>query len=148
MITPKIRKAEKKDLDQLANILDKYRQFYNQESDIEMGEKFLFERLNKQDSDIFIVESNNTIIAFAQLYPSFSTVSLKRQYILNDLYVDYEYRKQDIGTSLLEYIKKYYENKIKGIILVTDKSNFQAKKLYDKMGWKTGIYDFYHLSFN
>lgn len=77
------------------------------------------------------------------MYPSYSTVSLKPQWVLNDFYVDKNYRKQGYGTKLMEYVKSYFEDSAKGFILVTDKDNATAKSLYDKNGWETGEYDLY-----
>ena len=111
---------------------------------IEDVEKFMKSRFENQQSKVFIATSeNDEVIGFIQLYPSYSTVSLKPQWVLNDFYVDKNYRKQGYGTKLMEYVKAYFKDSAKGFILVTDKDNVTAKSLYDKNGWETGEYDFY-----
>ena len=52
------RKATLEDLPQLSNLFDQYRSFYHKESDIEGAENFLKERLENQDSEIFVAEEN------------------------------------------------------------------------------------------
>lgn len=52
-------------------------------------------------------------------------------------------RKQGNGKKLMSFVKKYFRDKAKEFILVTDKSNETAKKFYEANGWKTGEYDFY-----
>ena len=47
-------------------------------------------------------------VGFIQLYPSFSTVSLKRQWILNDLYVKEEYRNKGYAKETVSEIVAYY----------------------------------------
>lgn len=44
-------------------------------------------RLENHESVILIAEENGEFIGFTQLYPTFSSVSMKRIYILNDLFV-------------------------------------------------------------
>ena len=52
------RKATLEDLPQLVNLFDQYRTWYHKESDIEGAENFLKERLENQDSEIFLAEEN------------------------------------------------------------------------------------------
>lgn len=149
MSTVKTRLAVKDDLDQLTEILIKYREFYGVTSRASVQVKnFLRERIEKGDSKIFIAseESENRITGFIQLYPSFSTVALKPQWILNDFYVLEEERKKGIGSLLMNAVKEYFKDSAKGFILVTEKSNLAAKQFYSKHGWNTGVYDFYTYS--
>jgi hypothetical protein len=77
--------TEKVDL--IAPLFDAYRQFYGQRADLEGGRQFLFERLQRGESVVFaVIEAENTL-GFTQLYPSFSSVSMKPIWILNDLFV-------------------------------------------------------------
>lgn len=77
------------------------------------------------------------------MYPSYSTVSLKPQWILNDFFVDADYRHKGYGRVLMSFVKEYFRDKAKGFILVTDIDNLTAKSFYENNGWKTGEYDFY-----
>ena len=145
METVMIKEATIEELKQVVDIVMKYREFYGVDKQrIEDVESFMKSRFENQQSKVFIATSeNDEVIGFIQLYPSYSTVSLKPQCILNDFYVDKNYRKQGYGTKLMEYVKKYFKDSAKGFILVTDKDNVTAKSLYDKNGWETGEHDLY-----
>ncbi|MDR2941295.1 MAG: GNAT family N-acetyltransferase, partial [Treponema sp.] len=130
----------------IAEIVKKYREFYKVATqDINEIKNFMHERLLNSDSKIFIAINENTgnLIGFIQLYPLFSTVSLRKQWMLNDFYVLEAERKKGIGTMLINTVFEYFKDKAKGCILVTDKTNIVAKEFYTKLGWKTDTYDFY-----
>jgi hypothetical protein len=44
--------------------------------------------MQKNDSTIFLAEERGYPLGFTQLYPSFSSVSMKRVWILNDLFAE------------------------------------------------------------
>ena len=126
-----------KNLKQLVPLFDGYRQFYKQSSNSEAARKFLGERFLKKDSVIFMaLDSDEKALGFTQLYPSFSSVSMQRTYILNDLYVTSEARKKGVGEALMECAKQFArENGSKGLTLETAVDN-PAQKLYQRLGWK------------
>ena len=126
-----------KNLKQLVPLFDGYRVFYKQPSNPEAAQKFLEERFLKNDSVIFMVlDSNEKALGFTQLYPSFSSVSMQRTYILNDLYVTSEARKKGVGEALMECAKQFArQNGSKGLTLETAVDN-PAQKLYQRLGWK------------
>lgn len=104
----KVNKATETDLDQLVPLFDGYRMFYKQASNPEAARTFLTERLQKKDSVIFLaIAPDGTGLGFTQLYPSFSSVSMQRTYILNDLYVASEARKKGVGEALMETAKLF-----------------------------------------
>lgn len=92
-----IQRATIDDLALLAPLFDAYRVFYEQSADLALARHFLEQRLSKQESIIFLAledatESTSTSaqqrgLGFVQLYPSFSSVSAQRLWILNDLFV-------------------------------------------------------------
>ncbi|MGO4710807.1 hypothetical protein AB4Y90_17215 [Chryseobacterium sp. 2TAF14] len=61
------RKAEIKDLKQLSELFDQYRIFYHKDSDIPAAEKFLTERIENKDSEIFVAENEGKLVGFVQL---------------------------------------------------------------------------------
>ena len=141
-----IRQAVEADIGSLAEIVGRYRCFQGvtlqNTQDIR---SFLRERIEKSESVILIAIDNpsDDIVGFAQLYPTFSTVSLQRQWLLNDLYVDAGKRNAGIGSLLMEAVKTNFRGKAKGFILVAEKTNTSAKRFYDKHGWQTDHFDFY-----
>lgn len=125
-------------LDVLVNLFDQYRQFYRRQSDLGGATRFLGERLERKDSAIFIALSERKEgMGFAQLYPSFSSVSMKRLWILNDLYVSNDHRRQGVAKALMEQAKRMaIETKAKGIVLETEVANTTAQPLYEQLGYK------------
>lgn len=133
-----IRQANYKDISRLAEIFDLYRQFYGQRSDIQGAKTFLQNRMEHMQSILFIAETgeNDSFAGFTQLYPVFSSISLQRSYILNDLYVREEYRKNGIAKLLIGEAKKFtISNLGKGLELSTAEHNEQARSLYEKEGF-------------
>ena len=98
-------------LNDLVPLFDAYRIFYRQPSDRKAAKDFLYKRLTKNDSIIYVAFVDKIAVGFTQLFPSFSSVSMQPLYILNDLYVDKEFRKQGIGGALLNKAKDLCKEK-------------------------------------
>ena len=79
---------------ELGELFDKYRIFYEQDSNLQAAKRFLRERLSNNESIIFAAAIDGKTVGFTQLYSSFSSVSMLPIYILNDLYVENGYRKK------------------------------------------------------
>ena len=121
---------------QIATVFDLYRQFYKQPSDIPLAERFLKERILHRESVIFVAFDGRRVVGFLQLYPSFSSVSAQRSWILNDLFVPENYRKQGIAAQLLTHAKGFVvQTETKGLALETAVDN-PAQHLYERLGWK------------
>ena len=126
-------------LDDLVPLFDGYRIFYRQESDIKSAKAFLKERLTNQDTIIYIAYIDDNAVGFTHLFPSFSSVSMQPLYVLNDLYVDKNYRKQKIGVALLNKAKQLCREKnYNGLALQTETTN-PAQYLYESLGWKKDL---------
>src|ERR1039457_166296 len=97
-----IHQATLHDLGRLAPLFDGYRQFYGQRSDLAAARAFLLDRFSHFESIIFIASRDGVAIGFTQLYPSFSSISLARIYVLSDLFVANNARKLGAGRLLLE----------------------------------------------
>lgn len=135
-----IRKATIQDVQQLAELFDQYRVFYHKDSDIPAAESFLKERIENSDSEIFVAESEGKLVGFVQLYPLFSSTRMKRYWLLNDLYVNENYRGNGFSKELIEEAKQLATStNASGILLETGKSNDIGNKLYPSCGFK--IYD-------
>lgn len=51
------RKATPKDLNQLAELFDAYRTFYDKSTDLKSAKIFLEQRITNEDSEIFVAEN-------------------------------------------------------------------------------------------
>ncbi len=140
----KIFHATIEDLEGVSSLFNSYRMFYQQESNLEGAKAYIKERIERKDSVIFVVKDKQNYVGFTQLYPTFSSISLKRAWILNDLYVDTKARKQGVGEMLLHKAKEYaMETGAKSITLETAPDNYSAQRLYEKNGYKRDS-QFYH----
>ncbi|MBT8393319.1 MAG: GNAT family N-acetyltransferase [Bacteroidia bacterium] len=127
-------------LNDLIPLFDGYRTFYRQKSNKAAAKDFLYKRFTKNDTIIYIAFIDKKAVGFTHLFPSFSSVSMQPLYILNDLYVDNEYRNKGIGRALLNKAKELCkEQNYKGLALQTEKSN-PAQYLYESMGWEREKY--------
>lgn len=123
-------------LDQIIPLFDAYRVFYKQASDPKAAKDFLHERFLKKESIIYLALIDNKAVGFTQLYPAFSSVSMQQAYILNDLFVNSDYRRQGIGEALLNKAKAMcVNNNYKGLMLETAADN-PAQHLYERLGWE------------
>jgi len=132
-----IRKATLIDIDALSVLFDAYRIFYNKPTNLIAAKLFLSERINNNESEIFLAEtSDNKIAGFVQLYPLFSSTRLKRLWLLNDLFVAPEYRSYGISVLLINRAKQLArETNAVALILETAKTNAIGNALYPKTGF-------------
>lgn len=131
-----IRRAKKKDLDQLSILFDKYRIFYKQRSNVKGSKEFLKKRMKRNESVIFVAEERKQLIGFTQLFPIFSSVSMQRTWVLNDLYVNEFSRGKGAAPALLNAAKEFgADTNSKWLLLQTAADNLTAQKVYEKNGW-------------
>ncbi|GED16363.1 acetyltransferase [Aneurinibacillus migulanus] len=141
-----IYKATLQDVDGISTLFNSYRVFYQQPSDIEAAKSFIQERLENSDSVIFVAVENGEYAGFVQLYPLFSSISMQRLWILNDLYVTEESRKKGVGKQLLHAAEQLAkETNAKGLKLQTDVNNVTAQSLYESNSWVKDDKFFYYV---
>tara|TARA_Y100000590_G_scaffold434822_1_gene553545 strand:+ start:432 stop:881 length:450 start_codon:yes stop_codon:yes gene_type:complete len=145
----KILQATKKNIVQVAELFDLYRQFYKYDTDFEKSKNFITERINNNESIIFLaVTKENVPAGFVQLYETFGSLHLGKIIILYDLYVKKDYRNIGIAKSLMEKSEDYAKSiGAKSIELSTAKDNFNAQSLYEKIGYIRDN-EFYSYSFD
>ncbi len=140
----KLKRITRTQIEDIAPLFDSYRVFYKMDSDIESAKAFLKDRISNEESVIFAAYEGENAIGFVQLYYTFSSVSLEKSLILNDLYVDSEYRKQSVGQQLLEKAQQFCAHQgFKGLALETAIDN-PAQKLYEKLGWEKDYHCFHY----
>jgi len=142
----KVFRAQSKDLGDAAVIFNSYRIFYGNKSDLKLAFHFLKERLEFQESYIFLSKMDGEIVGFVQHYPFFSSVRAERLLILNDLFVSPEARCKGVATALIrESINFARAESCSGLLIETTDDNKTAQALYKKIGWKkeVGIKHYY-----
>ncbi|GAO42253.1 GNAT family N-acetyltransferase [Flavihumibacter petaseus] len=134
MIT--IRLAEVEDAPAAAYLFDQYRQFYYQKSNLQGATDFLTDRLKAKESALLIAVEEGELKGFCQLYPIFSSVSMRRAWLLNDLFVAEASRGKGIASRLLDAAVSMATDQGAGwLLLQTAPDNIPAQALYEKKGW-------------
>jgi ribosomal protein S18 acetylase RimI-like enzyme len=142
-----VARATPDDLDALAPLFDAYRQFYRQPPDPDGSREFLAERLARGESVVFLARQAGSVVGFVQLYPTYSSTTVRRLWVLNDLYVMPEARRRGVGARLLERAKELARDSgAAGVVLETAVDN-PAQKLYEALGWNRDR-EFLHYEWN
>lgn len=133
-----IIQASLNELNEASVLFDSYRQFYEQSKDLSAAKSFIEQRLILGDSVIFLAKNDvGKAIGFVQLYPSFSSVAMKRTWILNDLFVIPKSRQKGVAKALLDHCERYAQTtQAQAIRLATAVSNSSAKALYKSLGYQ------------
>ena len=104
---------------------------------MEGAEKFIGDRLANNESVIFIAFDGPTAIGFIQLYPIFSSVGLKRAWLLNDMFIAEHARGKGAAKALLSTARGYGKQTNSGwLMLQTAIDNIPAQNLYEANGWE------------
>lgn len=135
-----LRITRQNELTPITSLFNAYRQFYGQPSNIHAAEEFLRQRLERDESVLFSAKlstANGTeFVGFTQLYPSFSSVSMRSVWILNDLYVHEDYRRAQVGQALVKHAIRFAkEDGAVRLSLATAITNIPAQSLYENLGF-------------
>lgn len=140
----KIVQASHEDIDMLAPLFDAYRVFYEKKSDLDRARNYLWERISNLESVIFLALNGEQGLGFAQLYPTFESLQMKRLWILYDLYVTSSARRRGVGRALMDRASSFAQaTGAAGMALTTAIDNKPAQVLYESQGWIRDA-DFYH----
>lgn len=141
-----VRQATTDDIGRLAALFDAYRQFYERPSDLAMSREFISQRLQRDESVIFLAEEEGETLGFVQLYPVFSSTSPRpgRLWLLNDLFVTPAARGRGVGRHLMDRARTLAEETgACGLELATARTNHNAQALYESLGYRRDD-DFFH----
>jgi ribosomal protein S18 acetylase RimI-like enzyme len=132
----KIKQISAADYLLVTKLFDQYRVFYKQPSDMPLAEIFIKNRLENNESIIFVAFNGEEPAGFTQLYPLLSSVRATKNWLINDLYVDSKHRKQGIGEALLKAAADFAKKQ--GAVFVqleTAIDNYTAQSLYEAIGF-------------
>ena len=124
-------------LDLLLPLFEGYRAFYRQPANIEGSRSFLYDRMSKGESVVFLALSEQgSACGFTQLYPLFSSTRIGRVWLLNDLFVHPDHRGKGLSIQLIDRAKVLAKsNGSLGILLETEKTNDIGNQLYPRAGF-------------
>lgn len=140
----RILRAGREHVGSLVPLFEAYRRFYHVAEDRSRAEAYLTERLTRGESVVFIALAEGAgapeALGFTQLYPSFASLSLKPVWILYDLYVRPQSRRQGVAKALMEEARKLaVETGAETIVLETAIDNSSAQQLYEQLGYKRDL---------
>ncbi len=143
----KIIRAENEHIDELAELFNSYRVFYEQDSNVDLAKNFIKSRMENNESTIFVSQnSDDELIGFVQLYSSFCSVYVCPILILYDLFVKREVRGNGHGRALMNKAKEFAKSEgYDRLELSTATDNFIGQSLYESLGYERDN-DFYHYS--
>lgn len=131
-----LSRATASDVDDVARLFDQYRCFYGQADSYDEAREFIASRIGGQDSVIFLARYDETAAGFTQLYPSYSSVAMRRIWILNDLFVAASSRRCGVAHALInEAVRFARDSGAARLALATAVDNGPAQSLYEKLGW-------------
>lgn len=136
-MTITVRIAQESDLAEVAALFDAYRQFYGQPPNLAVATAFIGSRL-REGSSLILVATHHTgaIVAFTQLYPLFDSVGVTPSFVLYDLYVRPDARREGVAKHLMQEARSVARQRGAGRIeLQTGKDNTAAQRLYESLGW-------------
>lgn len=135
--SPVTSRATLDDLGALTLLFDDYRVFYERTSDRALARAFLQARLQHDESVIFIArDATGEALGFTQLYPCFSSVSARRIWVLNDLFVAAAARQRGVARALMERARTFaLQSGALRLVLETAEDNHPAQALYESLGY-------------
>lgn len=136
-----IERATVDDLDVLTPLFEAYREFYECEPDASGARTFLEERLDRDESTVFLAwddaNGQRRAVGFTQLYPTWGSLELGPAWVLYDLFVDPSVRRGGVGRQLLDRgVQHAREMGGKFVLLETAVDNLPGQALYESAGWK------------
>ena len=136
-----VRPAAGHDLDALVPLFDGYRQFYGQPSDEHGARAFLAARLRLRESLILLAcDQHDAAVGFTQFYPLFSSLRMLRTWLLSDLFVAADARRQGVAKALLEAAAVHAKQLgAARLSLSTAHDNLPAQALYESLGWRRDL---------
>ncbi|MEV7614748.1 GNAT family N-acetyltransferase [Streptomyces sp. NPDC089799] len=136
--TAEVRVAGEQDLDVAAELFRGYLDFYEVAVEDPDGPRaFLAERMRRGESLVLLASvPGRGTVGFAQVYRTFSSLSMAPLWVLNDLYVAQDGRRTGAGRALLrEVLRRAGEAGASGVQLETAYDNEVAQSLYEADGF-------------
>ena len=135
-----VRRATTRDVDALLPLVQSYRAFYGQAPDDAGERRFLGKHLRDRTSTVFFASGAGIALGFVQLFESWSTVRLAPVLILEDLFVEPQFRRRGIGRSLIDAALAYArESGAVAMFLETAVDNDRAQEVYEREGWRREV---------
>ena len=132
-----VSRAVASDLDVLTSLFCGYLTFYQRPAEPAAVRQFLAQRLERRDSVLYLArDERGAAQGFVQLYPFFASLQLAPAWLLSDLFVAPEARRQGVAEALMDSARVHaVASGACGLQLETAKDNFAGQALYEKLGY-------------
>ena len=132
-----IKPASLLHIDKILPLFSSYAKFSNIVRDEESYREFLTQQINSENTLILVAFIEQKAVAFLQVFKVHSTLAMKQSWLLNDLFVDIQYRRIKIATKLIQFLFEFAQaNKVFSVKLTTEKTNFAAISLYQSQSFE------------
>lgn len=149
-----MRPATDDDVDAVVDLFRQYLRFYDQEVPAAEARAYLTARRSDGDSVLLVAvlgpegeAAGQGVVGFAQSYPTWSSVSLSRSWVLNDLFVTPAARGTGAARALVQdTCRRAKEAGAIRVSLATAWDNVAAQGLYESEGFVRDQH-FHHYAF-
>ncbi|WP_369372374.1 N-acetyltransferase family protein [Promicromonospora sp. Populi] len=153
-----VRPVTDDDVDAVVDLFRQYLRFYDQEVPAAEARAYLTARRDAGESVLLVAAllpdgdeaasgDGHELVGFAQSYPTWSSVSLSRSWVLNDLFVSPTARGTGAGRALVqETCRRAKEAGAIRVSLATAWDNVAAQGLYESEGFVRDQH-FHHYAF-
>ncbi len=123
----------------LTPLFRQYLAFYHRHPDEAEVREFLQARLAANECVIHVARVGDTqeIGGFTLIYPTYTSLGLRRSWILNDLFVAEQHRREGIARLLVHAVHRHAADTGAALVeLETARSNRSAQRLYETEGYR------------
>lgn len=141
----RIRRITSMEVPSVASLFDEYRQTYGYPS--ERSAALAYIRACVAGGEVIALTACDAfrpldLLGFTLLYPSFSSMRLRRTWHIQDIYVVPRTRRQGIGRALMEHAVKFArQNDSEHIMLLSPGENVALAALSVSLGFEPYVYD-------
>ena len=141
-----IEKVTDKNIDEVLPLIREYQVFYGVEEIDEKKNKLFFSQFVKSNENgvLHLYRVNQKAVGFTTIYKGFSSTGVEAVAVLNDLYVQPQYRGNGYGKELIT--NAFNTAKVMGfsrLQWLTAEDNKKAQKLYNGFGANQSSWFFY-----
>ncbi len=130
-------RATSDDLEVLLPLFCGYLEFYQRPHERQDVRAFLVQRLERGDSVLLLArDAQGVAQGFIQLYAFYASLQLAPAWLLSDLFVSPEARRQGVAETLMNAARAHAEaTGACGLQLETARDNQAGQALYEKLGY-------------
>ena len=107
--------------------------------------KYIME--NRNLANAFLLYSNSDLAGYGQISFAYSNEAGGFVLWIEEVYIRQDFQGQGLGSYFINYILTEYQNKVRRIRLEVEPENIGAKGLYERLGFRTLVYEPYYIDY-